>query len=267
MNKKLIFNITSEEAKEQEQSLLPDFMQIPLPIFEQFLFQDNTQKLAQIYKSTKEEDKPIDNDLSGLIEPSTSIIEPVASTKDLEAEEISGNILSSHHENIIISKIENTPISELADENGIVSLSKENATGILTIYTKDYQDSFSSIQLFDPSSISEPRYVKRGVFSINKVEITEDSEEIEILVRNNNENEMNNLNIKITHIKEYFEQEVMNQHIDIWFPKEELIFISPIIPLINEYLFFIVEEKSQKRLFSQKIDLNVIKKSKIKSIR
>ncbi|MHA2429666.1 MAG: hypothetical protein ACXACC_01415 [Promethearchaeota archaeon] len=135
------------------------------------------------------------------------------------------------------------------------------------IDTKDYKDSFSSIQLFDPLSVSEPRYVKRGVFSFIKVEITEDSEEIEILVRNNNENELNDLNIKITHIKEYFEQEVMNQYIDIWFPKEELIFISPIIPLINEYLFFIVEEKSNKRLFSQRIDLNVLKKSKLKSIR
>jgi len=135
------------------------------------------------------------------------------------------------------------------------------------IDTKDYKDSFSSIQLFDPSSTSEPRYIKRGAFSIIRAEITDDSEELEILVRNNNEIEMNNINIKITHVKEYFEKEVMNQLIDIWFSKEALLFISPIIPHINEYLFFIIELKSGEKLLSQKIDLNVLKKSKIKSIR
>jgi len=134
------------------------------------------------------------------------------------------------------------------------------------IESKDYKDSFSSIQLFDPTSASEPRYIKRGVFSIIKVEIDEDSKEIEILVRNNHKTEKNNLSIKITHIKEYFEKEVMNQNIDIWFPKEELLFISPILPHINEYLF-VIEENGKERLLSQRIDLDILRKSKVQSIR
>lgn len=134
------------------------------------------------------------------------------------------------------------------------------------IESKDYKDSFSSIQLFDPSNVSEPRYVRRGVFSIIKAEIIEDSQEIEILVRNNIKTEKNNINVKITHIKEFFEKEVMNQHIDIWNPKEELLFISPIFPHINEYLF-IIEENNNQRLLSQRIDLEILRKSKIQNIR
>ncbi len=175
----------------------------------------------------------------------------------------------------LIEDINNHFFTDIIKQSDTRSIKMQKAIAYLAlkgidvahIDTKDYKDSFSSIQLFDPSSISEPRYIKRGVFSIIKAEITDDSEEIEILVRNNNKNEMNNINIKITHVKEYFEKEVMNQHIDIWFPKEALLFISPIIPHINEYLFFIIEEKSGERLLSQRIDLNVLKKSKIKSIR
>ena len=46
----------------------------------------------------------------------------------------------------------------------------------------------------------------------------------------------------------------MNHTIDIWFPEEELLFISPIIPNINEYHLFIEHKKNQ--CFSKKIDLN-----------
>ena len=135
------------------------------------------------------------------------------------------------------------------------------------IESKNYKDSFSSIQLFDPSSVSEPRYVKRGPFSIIKAIIIEDSQEIEILVRNNKKTEMNDITVKITHVKEYFEKEVMNEHIDHWFPKEELLFISPIIPHINEYLFIMTKADNKEKLISQKIDLEILRKSKLKNIR
>jgi len=54
----------------------------------------------------------------------------------------------------------------------------------------------------------------------------------------------------------------MEQLIDIWFPKEELLFISPIIPHINEYLFFIIEKKNKTKLFSKKIDINLLNRIK-----
>ncbi|GAH66324.1 unnamed protein product, partial [marine sediment metagenome] len=61
-----------------------------------------------------------------------------------------------------------------------------------------------------------------------------------------------------THVKEFFEKEVMDLIIDIWFPQEELLFISPILPQISEYLFFIIDDKIKEKLLSKKIDINLL---------
>ena len=50
----------------------------------------------------------------------------------------------------------------------------------------------------------------------------------------------------------------MDQVIDIWFPDEELLFISPILPQISEYLFFIIDENNKNKLLSKKIDINLL---------
>ena len=99
-------------------------------------------------------------------------------------------------------------------------------------------------------------------FSIKTVNIMEDSQELEILTQNNSNNEFHNILIKITNVKEYFEKEIMSEHIDIWFPEEKLVFVSPIISHINEYLFFIIDEKTKERLISKRIDLNLLKNQK-----
>ncbi|NHJ26293.1 MAG: hypothetical protein EAX89_17070 [Candidatus Lokiarchaeota archaeon] len=127
------------------------------------------------------------------------------------------------------------------------------------IESKDYKGSFSSIQLFDPSIKSETTLLEPQLFTIDDIRIMSDSQEFEILIQNKSEKELKNLLVKITNIKEYFEKEVMNTRVEIWFPEEELVFISPIIPHIKEYLFFIIEEKSNDKLFSKRIDLNLIK--------
>ena len=95
------------------------------------------------------------------------------------------------------------------------------------------------------------------------IDIVEDSQEIEILVRNNTKEEMKDLRVSITHVKEFFEKEIMNQIVDFWFPEEELLFISPILPHIDEYLFFIIEDKNdKKKLLSKRIDIKILKKNK-----
>jgi hypothetical protein len=132
------------------------------------------------------------------------------------------------------------------------------------ISSGDYKNSFSSIKLFDPAKKSEVNFADRVHFSIKKVNIMEDSQEFEILARNDSKNEFHNLLIKITNIKEYFEKEIMSEHLDIWFPDEELVFISPIIPHIDEYVFCIIGEKNKERLISQRIDLNIIRNQKNK---
>ncbi|MFX0069465.1 MAG: hypothetical protein ACFFAO_00025 [Candidatus Hermodarchaeota archaeon] len=118
---------------------------------------------------------------------------------------------------------------------------------------------FSSIKLFDPSNKKAKELSLKGPLAVLNIDIVEDSQELEILVRNNTKEEMNDLRVSITHVKEFFEKEIMNQIVDVWFPEEELLFISPILPHIDEYLFFIVEDKNdKKKLLSKRIDINIL---------
>ncbi|MFX1569140.1 MAG: hypothetical protein ACFFCV_12320 [Promethearchaeota archaeon] len=101
------------------------------------------------------------------------------------------------------------------------------------------------------------------LISVNKINFIENSQEIEITVQNNTDEELKNLSIIITHIKEYFEKEIMNQEVDFWFPKEELLFVSPIVPHIDEYLFSIKKDDGSgniQKILTQRIDLNQINK-------
>ena len=130
------------------------------------------------------------------------------------------------------------------------------------ISSEDYKNSFSSIKLFDPKKESKVDFTEKVFFSINEIFIMEDSQEFEIIAKNDSEKEFHNLLIKITNVKEYFEKEIMNEFIDIWFPGEQLVFISPIIPHVHEYLFFIIEGNKNERIFSKRIDLNILRNKK-----
>ncbi len=124
---------------------------------------------------------------------------------------------------------------------------------------------FSSIKLFDPTKNQAKDIAFKQPFEIKSVNVIEDSQELEILVKNTIGHEMNDVAIKITHVKEFFEKEIMNQIVDFWAIDEELLFISPIIPHVNDYLFFIIEEDYQgnkQKLLSKKIDLNTVHKIK-----
>ena len=127
------------------------------------------------------------------------------------------------------------------------------------IESKDYESSFSNIQLFDPKKQGGVNFVHKKPFIILKINIIEDSQELEVLVQNNSLQEVKGIIVKINHIKEYFEKEVMIETLDNWFPQEELVFISPIIPHIDEYIFFIIDEVSNEKLLSKRIDLNLLK--------
>ncbi|TFG06477.1 MAG: hypothetical protein EU539_07540 [Promethearchaeota archaeon] len=152
------------------------------------------------------------------------------------------------------------------------SIKKQKAISYLTLKGIDVShlssggepNSFSSIKLFDPSKKKADDISLKTALSILNINVIEDSQELEILVKNNTEEEMNDLRVSITHVKEFFEKEIMNQVVEIWYPEEELLFISPILPHIDEYLFFIIEDKNdKKKLLSKRVDvnlLNIIKK-------
>jgi hypothetical protein len=129
------------------------------------------------------------------------------------------------------------------------------------IQRSDYKDSFSNVQLFDPNKENNLDLLKKSQFTIKQINVSKNSNELEILVVNNTEEEIHRIAIEITHVKEFFEKEIMSENIDIWFPLEELLFISPIFPQINEYLFFIIDKETNERLLSKKIDINSLKEN------
>ncbi|MFO8018801.1 MAG: hypothetical protein R6U96_09210 [Promethearchaeia archaeon] len=149
------------------------------------------------------------------------------------------------------------------------SIKKQKAISFLSlkgievdhIFNEEGTPRFSEISIFGGEKEKKKDLFKRPL-KIVDVTIIEDSQEIEIVVKNNTDEELNGVKVKITHVKEFFEKEIMNQVIDEWYPKEELLFISPIIPHINEYLFFIVEQDQKEQLLSKKIDIDLIKNKK-----
>ena len=124
-------------------------------------------------------------------------------------------------------------------------------------------ESFSNIELFDPTKQVTESISTTQPISIIKINFIETSQEIEITVQNNTDKELNNISITITYVREFFEKEVMNQQVEFWFPQEELLFISPIIPSIDEYLFSVNQHDDNgdnMKKFTQRIDLKLINK-------
>ncbi len=166
-----------------------------------------------------------------------------------------------------IEKTTNTFFSDVIRNSDATSIRMQKAIAYLAfrgidvshINTKEYKGSFSNIQLFDPNKQGEVNFIDKKPFIILKINIIEDSQEMEILVQNNSLHEVKGIIVKINHLKEYFEKEIMIETIDKWFPQEELVFISPIIPHIDEYIFFIIDEVSNEKLLSKRIDLNLLK--------
>jgi len=167
-----------------------------------------------------------------------------------------------------------TVIAEMTDEyfatvvkqKDTTSIKRQKAISFLSLIGHDVSHiisgvsdfSFSSIKLFDPSKTDKTELALKTPLSISSIHIIEDSKELEIMVHNKTDKEYNDVRVKITHVKEFFEKEVMDQIIDIWFPQEDLLFISPILPTITEYLFFIIDDKNKERLLSKKIDTNLL---------
>jgi len=123
--------------------------------------------------------------------------------------------------------------------------------------------SFLDVEIFDPSKQVAEELNAQPLLSITNLNLIEISQEIEITVKNNADEELNNIFITITHVKEFFEKEVMSQEVSSWFPHEELLFVSPIVPNIDEYLFSIKKGDDRGgilKILSQRIDLKLVNK-------
>jgi hypothetical protein len=156
--------------------------------------------------------------------------------------------------------------SSVIKERDTSSIKKQKALSFLALKGIDVsyilasdESGFSNIKIFDPTKKSEQELKLVKPFNIVDISISKDSDEVEILVSNNTDKKYENINVKITHVKEFFEKEIMNQKIEEWYPNEELLFISPIIPHIDEYLFFLIKMENEEKLLSKKINLDTFK--------
>ena len=158
--------------------------------------------------------------------------------------------------------------SSVIKETDTNSLKQQKALSYLALKGVDVshlasgqnESAFSNIKLFDPSARKKEALKLNVPFNISGIDIIGDSHELEIIVQNTTEDKIRDVVVKITHVKEFFEKEIMSQLVDEWFPQEELVFLSPITPQVNEYLFFIIDNETEKRLLSQKIDINMLTK-------
>jgi len=171
--------------------------------------------------------------------------------------------------NGLITQIINDYFSQEIRQSDTRSIKQQKALSYLALKGIDVSslsgsenaEDFSNIKLFESAKKEISELGINAPFIMSNVSLFKDSQELEIMVRNNTINEVKDLIINITHVKEFFEKEIMEQEIDIWFPEEELLFISPILPGIKEYLFFITKKVNKEKLLSKKIDLKELEKS------
>ncbi|MFX1391780.1 MAG: hypothetical protein ACFE9Z_17080 [Promethearchaeota archaeon] len=122
---------------------------------------------------------------------------------------------------------------------------------------------FANVELFVASRKPITPIGPKSILSITHLNFIENSQELEITVQNNTEKDLINMSITITHVKEFFEKVVMTQKVEFWFPQEELLFVSPIVPHISEYLISIKQEDDNgniHKILTHRIDLKVINK-------
>ena len=191
--------------------------------------------------------------------------EQVIKTKQIQETIKKGKLLVESLKDLVGKTIEDY-FSKVVKYTDRTSISKQKAISYLSLKGLDVSNiansfninTFSNIKLFDPNQKSENNFSLEKQFKIVNINVMKDSQELEIMVRNTTKEDINNAIVNIAHVKDYFEKEIMNQEIDLWFPEEELLFISPIIPHINEYLFFIKNNKNEN-ILSKKINLEKLK--------
>ena len=164
------------------------------------------------------------------------------------------DIISVTCKNFFSSVIKKKEIRSIKQQKALSYLSLKGLDSAL-IANGEGNEIFSNVKLFDTQLKSNAEPFVRTSLKISNVKINDISKELEIIVQNKTEKEFNNISVRITHLKDYFEKEILDHVIDIWFPREELLFISPIVPNISEYNLFIKEDDNH--LLSKKIDLDI----------
>jgi hypothetical protein len=197
--------------------------------------------------------------------------ENVIKTPKMQDRISKGNKIKVFMRELIDTTVKNYFASAIKKKTESPSLKTQKAISYFALKGFDFSplgnlrrdEVFSNIELFDPLKQAEDTISTTLPISIKTINFIETSQEIEITVQNNTDKELQNISITVTHVKEFFEKEVMNQDVDFWFPQEELLFVSPIVPHIEEYLFSVNQQNDtgdDTKILTQRIDLKLINK-------
>lgn len=115
---------------------------------------------------------------------------------------------------------------------------------------------FSNIRLFDMAeNENEQPPDKNRAFKVISVNTIEDTKEVEVHIKNVMEEEFDNVRVKISFIKDFFEKDVLTETVSFWGPKEEVLFSFPLIEHGKEYLVQVLQEHFKEKLYSRTIEL------------
>ncbi len=149
------------------------------------------------------------------------------------------------------SVIQKTDTSTLKIQKAISYLSLRGVP-IEHIAKKGDKVGFSSMKLFENKLKSITNPIQKNNFSITDKVLVEETQELEIITKNNTKDHYHALQVKITSLTEFFEQTILFDMIEEWLPEEELVFSVPKSTVNQEYIFCLLD-KDRKAIFQQRI--------------
>ncbi|MHA1489519.1 MAG: hypothetical protein ACTSRI_07680, partial [Promethearchaeota archaeon] len=116
-----------------------------------------------------------------------------------------------------------------ADANSIkkqkaISFLSLKGIDITHIVSNDHKEMFSNIRLFNLTKKSTHAFSIKTPFKILDVSINKDNNELEIVVKNNKDKEIHDIYIRITHVKDFFEKDILTVKIEHWCSQEDILF-------------------------------------------
>ncbi len=173
-----------------------------------------------------------------------------------KSEEIKQNINSDIHATIL-------KYFEKMVENGKSdSIKKQKAMSFLTLQGINISSlsgfkgaPFDDINLFEQEFSTKAIEGYISPFKISEINISKKSQELEVVIINDSDDEIHDIQVSISHIREFFEKQILNEHIEEWYPNEELLFLAPLFPHIDNYILSIQQKDSKEKLFRKLIEI------------
>ncbi len=114
---------------------------------------------------------------------------------------------------------------------------------------------YDDVNLFEKAASAKILQGTFNPFKISEITLSKNSQELEVVIENSSEANMHSIQVTISHVREFFEKEILNEFVDEWYPHEELLFVAPLYPHIDSYILNINQKDKNLRIFSKLIEI------------